>query len=65
LARLAIIKEKRESESARKRAEKEERDAQEKARVNEMDEKERRKREAALGGPAKVGAEKGKGKKKA
>ena len=63
LARLSLIKEKREMEAARKKAEKEERDVQEKARLDEMDEKERKKREAALGVGEKS-AGKG-GKKKA
>ena len=64
MARLALIKEKRETEAARKKAEKEEKEAAETARLNEMDEKERRKREAAMGAPAvkKEGAGK-KGKK--
>lgn len=60
LARLAIIKEKREAEAARKKAEKEERDALEQEKRKEVDERERKKREAAMG-PSKKGA----GKKKA
>ncbi|KAI1478556.1 casein kinase substrate phosphoprotein PP28-domain-containing protein [Daldinia eschscholtzii] len=49
LARLRLIREKREAEAARKQAEKEEREAQEKARRAEIEAKEAKKREAALG----------------
>lgn len=55
LARLRVIREKREAEAARKQAEKEEREAQEKAKRAEIEAKEAKKRDAALG--------KGKGKK--
>ncbi|KAI9814947.1 MAG: hypothetical protein M1832_005586 [Thelocarpon impressellum] len=61
LARLAIIKEKREAEAARKKAEKEERDEADRERKREIDEKEQRKRDAAMG----AGGKKGGGKKKA
>ncbi|KAM0812223.1 putative Casein kinase substrate phosphoprotein PP28 domain-containing protein [Seiridium cardinale] len=60
LARLALIREKREAEAARKQAEKEEREAQEAARKKEIEAKEAKKREAALG---KAGAKKGKRRK--
>jgi len=60
LARLALIKEKRETEAARKKAEKEEKEEAERKRLEEMDDKERKKREAALGSAA--GAKKGKKK---
>ncbi|KAK5662591.1 hypothetical protein OQA88_8505 [Cercophora sp. LCS_1] len=59
LARLKLIREKREAEAARKQAEKEEREAQEAAKKAEIDAKEAKRREAALG-PA---ASKKKGKK--
>ena len=49
LARLSLIREKREIEAARKKAEKEEREEAEKKRLEGMDEKERKKREAAMG----------------
>ncbi|KAK6208945.1 hypothetical protein LQW54_006693 [Pestalotiopsis sp. IQ-011] len=49
MARLKIIKEKREAEAARKQAEKEEREAQEAERKKEIDAKEAKKREAAMG----------------
>lgn len=49
LARLALIKEKREVEIARKKAEKEEREEVEKKRAMEVEEKEAKKREAAMG----------------
>ena len=49
LARLALVRERRDAEAARKKAEKEEKDEQEKSRINEMSEKEKKKREAALG----------------
>ncbi|KAI1656104.1 casein kinase substrate phosphoprotein PP28-domain-containing protein [Daldinia decipiens] len=49
LARLRLIREKRDAEAARKQAEKEEREAQEKARRTEIEAKEAKKREAALG----------------
>ncbi|KAJ9148702.1 28 kDa heat-and acid-stable phosphoprotein [Pleurostoma richardsiae] len=49
LARLRVIREKREAEAARKQAEKEEREAQEKAKKAEVEAKEARKRAAAAG----------------
>ncbi|KAI1495795.1 hypothetical protein F5X99DRAFT_414769 [Biscogniauxia marginata] len=49
LARLALIREKREAEAARKNAEREEREAYENARKTEIETKEAKKREAALG----------------
>lgn len=52
LARLSLIKEKREQEAARKKAEKEEREAADKERQRELDEKEKKKRDAAMGGGA-------------
>ncbi|KAI2469115.1 hypothetical protein F4781DRAFT_431633 [Annulohypoxylon bovei var. microspora] len=55
LARLRLIREKRDAEAARKQAEKEEREAHEKARKTEIDAKEAKKREAALGKPGKKG----------
>ncbi|KAI5859952.1 hypothetical protein GGS23DRAFT_583204 [Durotheca rogersii] len=55
LARLRLIREKREAEAARKQAEKEEREAQEKARRAEIEAKEAKKRAAALGKGAKKG----------
>ncbi|KAI4859511.1 hypothetical protein F4820DRAFT_159734 [Hypoxylon rubiginosum] len=55
LARLKLIREKREAETARKQAEKEEREAHEAARKAEIDAKESKKREAAMGKPAKKG----------
>ncbi|KAI9743247.1 MAG: hypothetical protein M1818_003093 [Claussenomyces sp. TS43310] len=58
LARLKLIREKREAEAARKQAEKEEREEAEKAKKTELDAREAKRREAALG-PAK-----GKGKSK-
>jgi hypothetical protein len=58
LARLALIKEKREAEAARKKAEKEEKDEKERERRKELDEREEKRRQAAMG-PGK----KGKGKK--
>jgi len=58
LARLKLIKEKREAEAARKQAEKEEREEQEKSKKAEIDAREAKRREAAMG-PAK-----GKGKAK-
>lgn len=60
LARLSLIKEKREMEAARKKAEKEEKEEAERERAKEVEDKEKRKREAAMGG----GGAKG-GKKKA
>ncbi|KAI2622729.1 hypothetical protein GGS26DRAFT_242483 [Hypomontagnella submonticulosa] len=60
LARLKLIREKREAEAARKQAEKEEREAQEKARKAEIEAKEAKKREAALG--KSVGKKSGKTK---
>ncbi|KAI0010696.1 hypothetical protein F4779DRAFT_576525 [Xylariaceae sp. FL0662B] len=53
LARLKLIREKREAEAARKQAEKEEKDAHDKARKAEIQAKEAKKREAALGGKGK------------
>ncbi|KAI1411583.1 hypothetical protein F5Y13DRAFT_165292 [Hypoxylon sp. FL1857] len=53
LARLRLIREKREAEAARKQAEREEKEAQEKARKAEIEAKEAKKREAALGKPSK------------
>jgi len=58
LARLKLIREKRESEAARKQAEKEEREQAEKAKKAEIDAREAKRREAAMG-PSK-----GKGKAK-
>ncbi|EPE05251.1 casein kinase substrate phosphoprotein pp28 [Ophiostoma piceae UAMH 11346] len=55
LARLKIIREKREAEAARKQAEREERDAQEKVRRDEIEAREAKKREAALGKSSKKG----------
>ncbi|ETS85944.1 hypothetical protein PFICI_03969 [Pestalotiopsis fici W106-1] len=55
LARLKVIRERREAEAARKQAEKEERDAQEADRKKEIEAKEAKKREAAMGKPAKKG----------
>ncbi|KAK1766501.1 casein kinase substrate phosphoprotein PP28-domain-containing protein [Phialemonium atrogriseum] len=49
LARLKVIREKREAENARKQAEKEAREAQEQARKTELEAKEAKKREAAMG----------------
>jgi hypothetical protein len=60
LARLKLIREKREAEAARKQAEKEEREEAEKAKKAQIDAREAKMREAALG-PA---AAKGKGKTK-
>lgn len=59
LARLRLIREKREQEAARKQAEKEERDADAAAKKAEIDAREAKKREAAMGPAAK-----GKGKSK-
>ncbi|KAL7620080.1 hypothetical protein AAE478_010630 [Parahypoxylon ruwenzoriense] len=53
LARLRLIREKREAEAARKQAEKEEKEAHENARKAEIEAKEAKKREAALGKPGK------------
>ncbi|CAJ2508552.1 Uu.00g135780.m01.CDS01 [Anthostomella pinea] len=58
MARLRLIREKREADAARKAAEKEEKEAQEKAQKDKIMAKEQKKRDAALGKPAK----KGKGK---
>ncbi len=58
LARLSLIKEKREMEAARKKAEKEEKEEAERQRAKEVDDKEKKKREAAMGGGAKKGAKK-------
>ncbi|RDL32620.1 uncharacterized protein BP5553_09076 [Venustampulla echinocandica] len=58
LARLKLIREKREQEAARKQAEKEEREAADKSKRTEIDAREAKRREAAMGGP------KGKGKAK-
>jgi len=56
LARLALIREKREVEAARKKAEKDEREAEEKKKTADLDEKERKKKEAAMGtGGKKIG----------
>lgn len=60
LARLKLVREKREMEAARKKAEKEEKEAAEKRRLEEMDEKERKRRDAALG--AAEGVKKGRKK---
>ena len=59
LARLKLIKEKREIESARKKAEKEEKEAADQKRLDEMDAREKKKREDALG-PKKVNKKAGK-----
>ena len=59
LARLSLIKEKREQEAARKKAEKEEKEAAEKERQKEIDEKEKKKREAAMGSGGGKGGKKG------
>lgn len=61
LARLSLIREKREVEAARKKAEKEEKEAVERERAKEADEKEKAKRTAAMG----VGGAKGSKKKAA
>ncbi|KAJ2991099.1 hypothetical protein NUW58_g2643 [Xylaria curta] len=55
LARLRLIREKREADAARKQAEKEEKEALERERQREREVKEAKKREAALGKPAKKG----------
>lgn len=56
LARLRLIKEKREAEAARRNAEKEEREAQENAKKAEIEAKEAKRREVALGkAPGKKG----------
>jgi Casein kinase substrate phosphoprotein PP28 len=60
LARLKLIREKREQDAARKQAEKEEKEAAEKKRLEEMDERERKKREAAMAPAAAGGKKKGK-----
>ncbi|KIN01070.1 hypothetical protein OIDMADRAFT_19095 [Oidiodendron maius Zn] len=57
LARLKVIREKREAEAARKQAEKEEREAAEKAKKAEIEAREAKRREAAMG-PAKGKAKK-------
>ncbi|KAH6847386.1 casein kinase substrate phosphoprotein PP28-domain-containing protein [Chaetomium sp. MPI-CAGE-AT-0009] len=57
LARLRLIREKRELEAARKQAEKEEREAQEKEKRAELDAREAKRREAAMG-PKKTGKKK-------
>lgn len=54
MARLKLIREKRDAEAARKQAEKEEREAQEAAKKKEIDAKEAKRREAALGPAAKA-----------
>jgi hypothetical protein len=54
LARLRLIREKREAEAARKQAEKEEKDAEDKVKRAEIEAKEAKKREAAMG-PRKKG----------
>ena len=53
LARLALIKEKREEEAARKKAEREEKEAQDRERRKETEEREQKKRQAAIGGGKK------------
>ncbi|KAK4098100.1 hypothetical protein N658DRAFT_499812 [Parathielavia hyrcaniae] len=56
LARLKLIREKREAEAARKQAEKEEKEAQDKAKRAEIEAREAKRREAAMGpkkGPKK------------
>ncbi|KAI0449910.1 hypothetical protein F5B21DRAFT_26364 [Xylaria acuta] len=55
MARLQLIREKREADAARKQAEKEEKEALEKERRLEREAKEAKRREAALGKPAKKG----------
>ncbi|KAI2634433.1 hypothetical protein GGS21DRAFT_517771 [Xylaria nigripes] len=55
LARLRLIREKREADAARKQAEKEEKDLQDQERLREREAKEAKRREAALGKPAKKG----------
>ncbi|KAI1848427.1 hypothetical protein JX266_005733 [Neoarthrinium moseri] len=55
LARLRLIREKREAEAARKQAEREEQEAQNAAKKAEIEAKEAKKREAALGKPSKKG----------
>ncbi|KAK5625433.1 hypothetical protein RRF57_001149 [Xylaria bambusicola] len=55
LARLKLIREKREADAARKQAEREEKEEQEKERRLEREAKEAKKREAALGKPVKKG----------
>lgn len=62
LARLAIIREKREAERLRKEAEKEERAERERERLAAREEREKKLREAAMGKPTKKPAA---GKKKA
>jgi hypothetical protein len=57
LARLALIKERREIEAARRQAEKEEKEEKEKEKRAEFDAKEAKRREAALG-PKKTGKKK-------
>ena len=58
LARLSLIREKRDMEAARKKAEKEEREAEEKKKSTELDEKERKKKEAAMGSGGKKAVKK-------
>ncbi|KAK3321637.1 casein kinase substrate phosphoprotein PP28-domain-containing protein [Apodospora peruviana] len=53
MARLKLIREKREAEAARKQAEKEEREALEKEKRAELDAREAKRREAAMGPKAK------------
>jgi len=57
LARLKLIREKREAEAARKQAEKEEKEAQDKEKRAEIEAREAKRREAALG-PKKGGKKK-------
>ncbi|KAL9626078.1 MAG: hypothetical protein Q9164_007951, partial [Protoblastenia rupestris] len=49
LARLSLIREKRDQDAKRKMAEKEEKDAAEKERMREVEEREAKKRNAAMG----------------
>ncbi|KAI1430728.1 hypothetical protein GGR50DRAFT_164744 [Xylaria sp. CBS 124048] len=51
MARLRLIREKREADAARRQAEKEERESQDKERLREREAKEAKRREAALGKP--------------
>jgi len=60
MARLKLIREKRDAEAARKQAEKEEREVQEKGKKAEFEAREEKRREAAMGAATKG---KGKGKK--
>ena len=58
LARLAIIREQREAERARKQAEKEEKDEQARERAAAVKEREDKMRAAAMGKPGKKGNKK-------